>query len=284
MGKKIPFFNRKKEVARFRQMLMNQDDARGLVLHSNGDRGWGKSQLMQVFHKECKSCDSPKTISLFFDVADRSQGVVDWKFIMDRTAEILGKNQFPQYINAISNKSSREVRKAESDIGTVRGQVNIAESDLSTHSGDVAGVIIKQSYYGYSRTEDVSQSLTEKFFSDFDELKETVQIVWLVDWLDGIDSVTLGWLQQVMSRMANGQTKKLLLVVAGRNMLDYPTSWQDVIEEMSLQPFSKSDLLELFKYVGLEGNEFLCEMAAEALLLKCGGRPLDVCAQLSSQL
>jgi hypothetical protein len=284
MSRKIPFFNRKVEIAKFRQMLRNENEARGLVIHSHGERGWGKSQLMYVLHQECSSCDSPKTMGLFFDPSDRSDGVVDWKLIIDRTVEMLGRKRFPKYLNASSNKNSREIRKAEADLGSVRGQVDIADSDFSTHRGDVAGVIIKQSYYGFERNEDVSLDLAEKFFVELDKIDEPIQIVWLVDSLDWADSVTVRWLQYVMSRIVNRRVKKILLIVAGRNMLDYPASWQDIIEEIGLKPFSKSDLIELFKYVGLEGSEFLFENAAESLILKCGGRPLDVCSQLSSQL
>jgi len=277
----LPLVDRKRELDQFRRILRGEADVRGLVIHSRGDRGWGKSALLEMFRQECEACESPTTSVFFFEPSDTG---ADWKSIMDHTTRALGTEHFPRYLSASASAYSREVRESPADYGEVRGRVEFIASDLRQGTGDIAGVMIKQSFLGIERPERLLMDITEVFLEELQALPEPAQIVWLVDSLDWIDRDTKAWLIKMFGRIASQRLTRIILVVAGRELLHYHPSWKGRVAEIDIRPFDEEDVMELFSEVGWVGDIALYELAAESLVAKCKGRPLDICTQIESRL
>jgi hypothetical protein len=203
---------------------------------------------------------------------------------MDYTARMLGTEHFPRYLSASASAYSREMRESPADYVEVRGRVEFIASDLRQETGDIAGVMIKQSFYGIELSERFLVTITEVFLEELQALPDPAQIVWLVDSLDWIDRDTKAWLIKLFGRIASQRLTRIILVVAGRELLYYHPSWRDRVAEMDIRPFDEEDVMELFSEVGWVGDAALCELAAESLVAKCKGRPLEICMEIESRL
>jgi hypothetical protein len=87
-------FNREPELEIFQRILRGQSPMRGVVVHSRGKGGWGKSSLLVMFYQECLKCEPRLTKAFPFS----SQEVpVSWDLILEDTARKLGRVHFPKY-------------------------------------------------------------------------------------------------------------------------------------------------------------------------------------------
>jgi hypothetical protein len=260
-------------------MLRGDTTVRGLVMHSGGEGGWGKSVLLAMFKKECVACQSPTTEVFFFDPSDTR---ADWKYIMDHTAEELDTDHFEHYLSASETAYFREAREspvAYDEIYTRRvGTFSGRPQDID----EAAGVVTGRLLYGAGRPEQFQLDITEIFLEELQAIPEPAQIVWLVDtrrW-DWIDRDTQTWLTRIFRRIASGKLTKIILVAAGRNPLYHP-SWGGKVEELDARRFDKSAIPELLVCAGwipqIEGNEKMCEALAEDLFRRTNGKPHDIC-------
>jgi len=88
-----PLFNRETELELFQQILLGESPLRGVVVHSRGERGWGKSSLLMMLCQECSKCDPRFTQAFLFL---NQEAPVDWESILDITARRLGLAHFPK--------------------------------------------------------------------------------------------------------------------------------------------------------------------------------------------
>jgi hypothetical protein len=270
----LPPVNREPELSLFRRILRGETAVRGLVIHSRGEGGWGKSVLLQMFERECATCRAPTTEVFSFDPSNIR---ADWRSIMDRTARALGTEYFPRYFGTSATVYSREVKQRPVErVSSISG----SPQDI----GEAGGVVARRPVYAARRPEQLQLNATEVFLEELQAVPVPAQIVWLVDAVDWIDRDTQAWLIKIFGRIASGGLAKVILVVAGRDSLYYHPSWKGSVEKLDVCRFDKSAIPELLVLTGwiphIEENERICEAISEDLIRKTNGRPLDICTLL----
>jgi hypothetical protein len=279
----LPPVDREPELRLFREMLKSETTVRGLVIHSRGEGGWGKSVLLQMFKKECVAYRAPTTEVFFFDLSDTG---ADWESIMDRTARELGVEHFPRYLSASATAYSREARESLEGYEEIYGQSSGSFVGPRRDFGETAVLVTSRLFYDVGRLEQFQLDVTELFLEELQAVPEPAQIVWLVDTKDWnwVEPDTQMWLIRVFRRIASGKLTKIILVAAGRSLLYSHPSWRGKVEELVAGCFDKSAILELLVLTGwirrIEGNEKMCEAIAEDLFRKTNGKPLDICTCL----
>jgi hypothetical protein len=279
----LPPVDREPELRLFQEMIKGETTIRGLVMHSRGEGGWGKSVLLQMFKRECVGHRVPTTEVLFFDLSDTG---ADWKSIMDRTTRVLGVEHFPRYLSASSTVYSREARESLEDSEEIYGQSSGSFVGLRRDFGETAVLVTRRVSYDVGRLEQFQLDVTEIFLEELQAVPEPAQIVWLVDTKDWnwVDPDTQMWLIRIFRRIASGKLTKIILIASGRSLLYSHPSWKGKVEELDACGFDKSAIPELLVLTDwiphIEGNEKMCEAIANHLFEKTNGKPLDICTWL----
>jgi len=280
----LPVVDRELERNLFRKILKGETTVRGLVIHSRGQGGWGKSVLLQMFEKECAACQSPPTEVFSFDPSDTG---ANWLSIMDRTARKLGVEHFPRYMSVRATTYSKESREQAEDDQEIYTPSADAVGEQREELGETASVVRIRSSYDGERSESTHVDMTKIFLQELESFPQPLQVVWLVDAVDWIDRDTRDWLIKIFGRIYRGTLTKVILVAAGRDSLYYHPSWKGKVEEIDVCRFEKKAIPELLLHFGfidrIDGVEKLCELIADDLFQKTNGKPLDICTHLQSR-
>lgn len=288
---KIGFRDRKQECDLFRAMLHQKTAHRGMVIHSNGQGGAGKSTLLKMFENEYKNADLSLPTELIYFTPD-SLSLIDWLAILDSTVEQLGKAHFAQYTQlreaashaarhrgASTAGDDRIVYVYETHIHQVQGSVHTGSGDIRTGNVEASGELMPQ-FHHLGRVDEVSpspeevrQQLTRVFLAELDKLPNLSQLVWLIDAAEKLDPATQEWLIELLWGIAQRKTKRLILVVAGRNRLRYEPHWVDYVVDLEVGFFTIDVVTQIILEYWPEHDERLCIMLAEVLLEKTKGEP-----------
>jgi len=290
----LRFSNRKRECELFRSILRRETPLRGLVIHSGGAGGVGKSTLLKMFEDECRAPDlSVPTIPFYFN----AERLVKWQDILDRTANIIGEGHFREYIQlrAIydtltkggafpTGLSPTLAQHVVHFYGPVFGPLHTGSGDFAMErstsvlpafeslvGGSAAQVVEASLSLGEMQTH-----LTRAFLQALNGIQESLQIVWLVDTAGNLDDITKAWLIEMFWQIAECKTEHLILVVAGRKLLRYEPRWMERVAEMRLALFDEDIVLEILLEIWPDYDIIPLRMAASGLVEKSGGRPLDV--------
>ena len=106
----IRFSNRVDECRLFREILEGNSSLHGIVIHSNGEGGMGKTTLLSMFKGECKLKSIP-----VISFAKRS---VNWHDILKNTVLQLGNDNFPTFLK-LSNEFSNFSPDSNQNIGPI---------------------------------------------------------------------------------------------------------------------------------------------------------------------
>jgi len=104
------FVGRKEELKKFEELLLPTGCPHILSIHTNGDGGIGKTQLLLQMQKICESRSdviyTKKLIDFYHTEARTGRDV------MRLIAEALGKNNFPEFNDKLQQYENREIRKS----------------------------------------------------------------------------------------------------------------------------------------------------------------------------
>jgi hypothetical protein len=280
----LPIVDRELERNLFQKILKRETNVRGLVIHSRGEGGWGKSVLLQIFEKESVDYQALPTEVFFFDPSDTG---ADWLFIMDLTTRRLGVEHFPRYASARATIYSKEPREQTVDYQEIYTQTASSSAEQQQEIGETFNVVRIQSSYSVERSEPIQVDITKIFLQELESFPQPIQVVWLVDAVDRIDRDTQEWLINMFARIAQGTLTKVILVAASRHALYHHPSWKGKVQEIDVCRFEKSAIPQLLLHAGwidrIEGVEKACEELAELLFKKTNGKPLDICTYLQTR-
>ena len=239
--------DRSEECKLFCAILRNEIPLRGLVIHSKGEGGTGKTTLLKMFENECANSSLSKpTIVLFFTAHNR---FLDWQMILNKTVERLNPEHFKTYTQ-LRNAYAGSSKKAGKSKPTVTYETHIhnVQGPVHTGSGDIKSTQISESISeqfrevdspeGPPRQEDIRTSLTQAFLQDLKQHSEQIQLVWLIDTTERLDESTVAWLTDIYDQIADGNIEEIIMVVAGQNLVCYEPYWVDKIEELYIGNFN----------------------------------------------
>lgn len=276
-----PLLNRDRELELFQQILQGESPMRGVVVHSRGERGWGKSSLLMMFCQECSKC-APRFAQVFLFL--NQEGPVGWDLILEVTARTLGLVYFPRYFALVQSMAYSRAGPAETRSAVfVYGGVGVSGAELRTGEMHVAEISIERLPV-YVSPERFQEQLTGVFLEELEALPEPAQVVWLVDTIEAAGPETQTWLSNMLGRIASQQTHKVILVVAGRKPLPYDDAWKDSVWELDLKGLPTEAIRQIAESRGMRGDERTMEKLAELLEEKTSGNPLSVCSYLDSEL
>lgn len=281
--KKLRTSARKHEVEMFRQIINYETTFRGLLMHSEGKGGVGKSTLLKMFEDQCQAplLKTP-TACLYFN----AERFLKWQTILDKTARKVGTHYFPNYM-ALStqyNIQSSHKHRVTSNNVQLESAFYDSSGENSESSQTSSGKFGKANYAEeapISTLEEVRINLIRVFLQDLNRISEPIQLVWLVDTAEKLDEGTKAWLTEIFWQIAEGDTERLVLVVAGRNRLRYEPQWIDKIADISLSIFSKDIIMEVLQPMGSSAH---INLLADLLIEKSQGRPLEVITYLEDYL
>jgi hypothetical protein len=266
--RKIVPVDRDEERLIFQRMLRHELPYRGMIIHSNGEGGWGKSSLLKIFDEACADCPSPITEALLFTPGDTG---ADWRLIMECTVHALGESYFPRY-RAASAKGS-----AHDDQVFSYGMHN--EEEVNTPEGsDVIGRTVGSGIRSLSRLGPAAGRsdqlrLTPIFLEEFRTAPKPEQFVWLVDAVEQLDDDTEIWLRKIFRHIALGELQNIILVLAGRHRFNLSQDWGDRINQIRLGPLNSSAVEDLLVQGGWDGTDQERRVWAERLIKQTGGKP-----------
>lgn len=268
----IPYVDRSTERALFAQMLRGESPTRGLILHSRGEGGWGKSVLIQLFLREGRQLPGAAPQALFFDPA---QADADWRSIMDATVAALGPVLFPNYL------ALRETVGSLSPVAPPLSMLAAVPTALQGWTPAIDTAPSPGAAYGAGNGQ---QNLSEVFFAELQAAPLVAPLLWLVDGAEWLDRDTQAWLIRVFGRIAADKLTRLLLVVAGRQALYTQPSWRPQVELLDVCRFEKDAILDLLIHLGLctpsARNDRLVARFSEKVLQKTQGKPIDILSYL----
>jgi predicted phosphodiesterase len=273
--------NRERELELFQQILQKDSPVRGVVVHSRGERGWGKSSLLRMFCQECSKCDPRFAQALLFL---NQEAPVGWDVILEVTARGLGLVHFPKYFALAQSMVYSKAGPPETR-SAVFGYGGEVVSGAEYRTGEIRMAEITMELVPvYGPTERFQEQLTDVFLEELEALPEPAQIVWLVDTTEVAGPETQTWLSNMLGRIASQQTQKVILVVAGRKPLPYDDAWKNSVCELDLKGLPREAIRQIAESRGMRGTERTMEKLAELLEEKTSGNPLSVCSYLDSEL
>jgi hypothetical protein len=276
-----PLFNREPELELFQRILRGESSIRGVVVHSRGERGWGKSSLLIMFCQKCSECHPAFTQSFWFPA---HEVLVSWESILDVTAHRLGLVHFPKYFALAQSMAYSKVGPLEMWRAVFRyGGVGVSSAEYRTGEMRVAEISMEPTA-AYVPPEQFQEQLTNVFLEELGALPEPAQIAWLVDTIEATGPETQTWLSNMLGRIASQQTHEVVLVVAGKKPLPYNDAWKDKVCELDLKGLPKEAIRQIAENRGMRGTERTMDKLAELLEEKTSGNPLSICSYLDSEL
>ena len=276
-----PLFNREPELELFQRILQGESSMRGVVVHSRGERGWGKSSLLIMFCQKCSECHPVFTQSFWFPA---HEVLVSWESILDVTAHRLGLVHFPKYFALAQSMAYSRVGVLETWRAVFRyGGVGVSGAGYRTGEMRVAEISMEPTAV-HVPTEQFQEQLTDVFLDELEALPEPVQIAWLVDTIEAVGPETRIWLSNMLGRIARQQTRKVILVVSGRKPLPYDDVWKDRVCKLDLKGLPREAICKIVESRGMRGDERTMEKLADLLEEKTSGNPLSICSYLDSEL
>lgn len=288
-----PFVDRTAERALFGRMLRREVPEQGLIIHSCGEGGWGKSYLVKMFLAECGAAPEPAPVTLYFDPGDNG---ADRRLIMDRTVRAVGEQHFQRYLGLqrglAPGAAGEAYREAPAPAAELGERTPAADPDTGPAAlGPAMGEAVREAAAGAGPSsgsapprygEPSAQDLIEAFFEDLRAVPAGRSLVWLVDSAQDLDRETVLWLQRVFGRIATGQAPGLILVVAGREQLPTRPGWEERVAVIDLRRFDREAVIELMDSMGLGDSVAgpLFESYYELLVDKTRSKPLEIVAQL----
>jgi len=269
------FSDRQREQAIFRDIIHQQNLLRALLLHSNGEGGVGKSTILNMFEMGCQSDRLPcPTLPLAFN-AYRPLSCLD---ILNKTVRKLGRENFTHYSRLRDTSKERgqsSAYQSRSSMASVGEQEEPQiESTRQAEKTDEADSTTQQAEF--------RQQLTDLFVTELIELDQ--QVVWLVDTAERMNEETQQWLLGLIDQIANDEIENLVMVVAGRERWPYQPHWQRRIQELTVTHFSQDIVEEIIEDISPTTDNSMRKMLAHLLMVKTGGKPLELTMTLETYL
>jgi 3',5'-cyclic AMP phosphodiesterase CpdA len=275
------FYNRDDEVELVRRILRREDSRRGVVVHSHGEPGWGKSSLLQMLQAECSKYRSSHTYPLLFNAYEVS---VRWDQILRDTAACLGIDRFRKFWALLDSMLYSKV-----GVQTLRraadrqGVVNTSGAALGHQNMDMRVTETPfEQIPGRMTPGEVQRQLTDLFVEEMEALTEPTQVVWLVDTVESVEPETQVWLSDMLGRIARQETGRIILIVAGRNLLPYDGAWRNKTCELALKGLPGDAIRHLVEDRGIRCDEIAMKLVVDHLETRTSGNPLNVCSFLDS--
>lgn len=272
----LKYSDRKRERQLFQTALQHDTPLRGLVLHSKGDTGTGKTTLLEMFRQECQK--SGATALRF-----TANLPLDWQKILDETVATLGKLHFPTYNQlrqtyADRNQSHTKHNTIITNIGTVQGQVHTGSGDInsvSTETESSERPSVERSSEMPMTQEEIRVLLTQTFWQELSKMPNSHQLVWLVDQTEKLDGITRTWLIELFYQIAEkNQFENLVLVTAGQDLLCHEPYWEKV-KVLHIGDFDeKTVLVEFVQRLWADVPAFMQKSFVRELMKVSGGKPL----------
>lgn len=281
----LKFSDRKKERQLFQIALQHDTPLHGLVLHSKGQRGTGKSTLLDMFKRDCQELGA--TVLRF-----TAKRPLDWQKMLDETVATLGKPHFPTYTQlrqtyADRNRSHTKHTTIITNIGAVQGQVHTGSGDINSVSPETLSLehpSVERSSEMPMSQEDIRVSLTQAFWQELSNIPNSHRLVWLVDQTEKLDGITQTWLIELFYQIAENKFENLVLVTAGQDLLCYEPYWEKV-EALHIGDFDEETVLvEFVQRIWANYPAHIQQLLVEKLMNVSGGKPIDLTPYILNKL
>jgi hypothetical protein len=258
--------DRDTERRNFQRMLRREIPWRGMIIHSNGEGGWGKTSLLKIFDEECADCPSPLTEALLFTPGDTG---ANWKLIMERTVRAVGESYFPRYRAASADRTAHDHGYS----------LATHEEGIDTHdSGDELWRTVGGDTWSSDRLRPLDGRsdqvrLTPVFIEEFQAAPKPEQFVWLIDAVEHLDDDTVIWLRKIFKHIVLGELQNTILVLAGRHRFNSSSFWGNHIKQTRLGPLNIPAVVDLLEQGGWDGTKQERRIVAKQLIEQTGGKP-----------
>ncbi len=224
------FINRKAEQEIFENLVLANDDAPLLVIKDK--RGTGKSTLLEMLHYKCKYTVGCAVGSVQLDTPDINSPFV----FIERLRESIGINQACEQFDRFNEARVGKVASVFSSGPplSVHGTVAAGQAAFSGASTEIIGAQVN--YYGgggewsSAQEEQARRRCIKAFFDDLKSVNDETQLVILLDSYDRCTGDLKSWVIDEFVRtlcFLNTRPRKLLMVLAGRDLPDFMGLLQD---------------------------------------------------------
>lgn len=279
------FVDRSAEMRLFMEILDVGDPP---VMVVTGGGGLGKSSLLARMIHECALRDLRRSEIVWTETRNH-----DYLDIMRRVRDDLGPRPFNVFTDLVNYYTVPQYRL----VVAVEGNVRVAEGAefVDTSTGDIAGVIIKDSMISIPRSDlavpedEKRERLTDAFIAAFaDVLRAQPRekpIVLFLDATEKMTSETRKWVWgELLQAMSDGRLVNLRVVLCGREGLpdDLSLELRRIVEEAPLRPLELEHVEEYLEKRGIDA----ANRPALALMLMASseGNPLKIASNVDAFL
>ncbi|RMF37223.1 MAG: hypothetical protein D6759_02555 [Chloroflexi bacterium] len=266
------FVDREKQFQGFLKMVARETEKQVMLVQAPAEMG--KTWLIQRLRHECRSRGIPVA---HFDFRDRRPW--DYLTIVRQARDQLGPayfNPMTQVINASTGVNVQITTGAGAggvDLSIADAGGQVVESEVAV--GDVAGRdIIKDNFFFVQADSETARRaieirITDAFFACLEALCREQVVAFLFDSYEDVTEEADRWLRAyLLARVRDGLLPNLVIVLAGREVPPFDTSWRHCLARTGLHPFDKEDVVEY-----IVRKRGLTDLDLETIYRTSGGHP-----------
>ena len=262
------FVDRESEMDRFEQLL---DDATRRVMVVWGDGGIGKSSLLAKMIHEVAQRRITKAELVWTDARNH-----DYLAVMRKIRDDLGLAAFGSFTDLANYFTVPEYKLTVQVTGG--GAISVGEGlvvDRNSHTGDIAGVMIKDLMLTDPRRDKETPELerktrlTDAFLPCLFASAHARPCVIFLDAVEKMSQDTEVWLwQDFLTTVRDSDSTGVKIVICGRKEPQIDRNWRHVAEIRQLKPLGEEHVIE---YLAKRGVEAARDELAKMLLIATGG-------------
>jgi len=278
------FVDREREKRLFQSLLGGGRGKRIMTMQAGA--GMGKTWLISNFQRECSRRRIPCALIDF-----SSSRVCDYIAILRSMRDSLGAEHFNSFTTLVNQYYSRpNLPWRETDVAD-SSSVEISGSTLdSSRIESVAGHdIIRDNFIVFAGPSLPPHIIRDRLTTEFrrcliafvNSLSIGDCVVWLFDSFEKADPETRDWLRdEFLCKIREGEVNRLVVVIAGQEVLHLAMEWNHVALRCSLEPFSPQDYHDYLRVKRFP----LPKENIRALHRRFQGRPLDLAVWVDSAI
>jgi tetratricopeptide (TPR) repeat protein len=262
------FVDRERALNHFCGMLDNEKLT--LVLAVEGPTGIGKSWLLSRLVREAEGRSIPGSVIDF-----QWRGAFDKMFMAQSTARQLGLEHFPELDDTLERAIKLDVM--------VRVEPSPEPKPVSfygpteVHGDVVGGHMIKGEFNVHLSPEVMDKwvdDVNKAFFADLGRLGLARGAVLLYDSFERATPEAARWIERrLLQPLGRGELPGVWLAIAGRETPGFDSAWEDLVFELSLDPFAARDVRH---YLRDKRELVISEEVISSIFRLTGGQPDEV--------
>lgn len=251
------FVDRLKQLDRFRRSLEGASGRRIILVAA--DAGMGKSWLLRRFAQESEARGAA---SVLVDFSDGQ--AYDVLTLVRRFRDALGSDSFDRLTATINELTAPRLVIADSgDRSAPPAAISFEGAQIGeVRIGEVAGGSIIKDNLFVVQTDNplllqaIEDRVTQVFFECLDRVTAAAPALFLFDSYERssqeserwVSNAADRWIQrELLARISDGRLRNTVVVLAGRRLPDFDSSWAKVVGELPVELFTVADVTEYLR-------------------------------------